>query len=166
MKSSKYICRITWLLLIVMIASLNIASAQNSKKESAVTSLILSKNYVFEAQSATPMRGQVRQLTYGYDLTVTKDTIISHLPYFGRAYVAPMNPSEGGIMFTSTKNDYKVRARRKGGWEVSIETKDQGDNKKMTLSVQESGYATLQVTSNNRQPISFYGIVTERKNKK
>ena len=36
---------------------------------------------------------------------------------------------------------------------------------RLTLDVSSDGYASLQVTSNNRQPISFNGYVTERKKK-
>jgi hypothetical protein len=36
----------------------------------------------------------------------------------------------------------------------------------MQLTISEDGYATLQVTSTNRQPISFSGYVMEIKEKK
>ena len=38
-----------------------------------------------------------------YYLKVSKDTVVAYLPYFGRAYTAPADPTEGGIKFTSTK---------------------------------------------------------------
>lgn len=159
----KYYLPCTLLFLIGTTSLPYVASAQAKEKEKSVKTLVLTGNYVFEAQSALPLRGQVRQLTYGYDLKVSKDTLISYLPYFGRAYVASMNPSEGGISFTSTQFDYSVKERKKGGWDILIQTKDQRDNKRLMLRIQESGYGSLQVTSNDRQPITFNGIVTERK---
>ncbi|WP_366941042.1 DUF4251 domain-containing protein [uncultured Chitinophaga sp.] len=36
----------------------------------------------------------------------------------------------------------------------------------MFFSISESGYASLQVTSNNRQPISYNGIVTAESSRK
>ncbi len=161
----KYLLKTTYYILISAVVCLQIAFAQDSEKETKIKNLITSGKYVFEAQSAMPLRGQVRQLTYGFDLRISKDTLISYLPYFGRAYVAPINPSDGGINFTSTSFDYTVKARRKGGWDVEIQTEDQKDNKRMMLKIQESGYASLQVTSNDRQPISFNGIITEWKKK-
>ncbi len=38
--------------------------------------------------------------------------------------------------------------------------------KKSKLNVSENGYATLNVNSNNRQPISFNGTISEPKEKK
>lgn len=165
MKFSKYNFKTTLLFLFGTVIFLQVAFAQETEKETAIKNLVESGNYVFEAQSAMPLRGQVRQLTFGYDLRVSKDTLASYLPYFGRAYVAPINLSESGLSFTSTDYNYAVKPRRKGGWDVTIQTNDQKDNKRMLLRIQESGYASLQVTSNDRQPISFNGIITERKKK-
>ncbi|HEX6193693.1 MAG TPA: DUF4251 domain-containing protein, partial [Chitinophagaceae bacterium] len=84
-----------------------IANAQ--KLDAANTKRIVdAKNYVFKAQSVTPSRGSLRQLTSDYDLTVAGDSLIAYLPYFGRAYSAPID-SEGGIKFTSAKSDYRVK---------------------------------------------------------
>lgn len=85
------------------------------------------------------------------------------MPYFGRAFVAPMNPSEGGIRFTSTDFNYTVKDRKKGGWDIAILPKDAKDVRQMLLSVTESGYGSLQVISNNRQQISYNGYLMERK---
>jgi hypothetical protein len=88
------------------------------------------------------------------------------VPYFGRAYTAPMDPTKGGIQFTSTKFEYKETKRKKGGWEILIKPKDTQDVSQMVLTVSETGFASLQVISNNRQPISFSGYVDEKKSKK
>ena len=122
------------------------------------------KEFVFKAQSATPMSGMTRQLTTDYDVRFLGDSVISYLPYFGRAYSAGYGEG-GGIDFTSTKFEYKVIERKKGGWAVSIKPKDVRDVQTMNFSISENGYATLQVNSNNRQPISFYGYIVERKRK-
>jgi hypothetical protein len=163
MKYIKYLNKIILLFLIGTGTLMQVAFPQDSERETAVKNLIESGNYVFEAQTAMPLRAQVRQLTFGFDMKVSKDTINSYLPYFGRAYVAPINPSEGGLNFISTNFDYTLKNRRKGGWDILIATKDQRDNKRMMLTVQESGHASLQVTSTDRQPISFNGVITERK---
>lgn len=165
MKFINSILKITLVILFGTVTFLQVTFAQETEKETGIKNLIESGRYVFEAQSAMPLRGQVRQLTFGYDLRVSKDTLASYLPYFGRAYVAPINPSESGLSFKSTDYNYSVKPRRKGGWDVTIQTNDQRDNKRMLLRIQESGYASLQVTSNNRQPISFNGIITATKKK-
>jgi|SRR5882757_1320131 len=133
---------------------------KQAEKTAAIKNLVDSQNYVFKAQSAMPMSGRTRQLTSDYDLKVTHSQVVSYLPYFGRAYTAPIDPSQGGIQFTSKDFDYSVVARKKGGWDIQIKPKDYRDVQQLSLSISENGYATLQVTSTNRQAISFNGYIT------
>ncbi|MBS1665733.1 MAG: DUF4251 domain-containing protein, partial [Bacteroidetes bacterium] len=147
------------------------ANAQSSTTQSpadkkaaqlaAVKDLVESQNYVFKAQTVMPMAGSTRQLTSDYSLKVTKENIVSYLPYFGRAYTAPMDPSKGGIQFTSKDFDYTLTPGKKQGWTILIKPKDYRDVQQMTLSISSAGYATLQVTSTNRQPISFNGQIVK-----
>jgi len=137
-------------------------NASKDDKTIEIENLIRAKQFVFVAQSATPLSGRFINLTSVYDVRVSNDTILSELPYFGRAFVAPMNPSEGPLNFTSTKFSYSSNARKKGGWDITIKPQDTRDVRQLFLSVSEKGYASLQVTSNNRQPINFSGYVTSR----
>lgn len=122
-----------------------------------------SKNFVFKAQSVSPTGGNLRQLNTDYDLRVFGDTVRTFLPYFGRSYSAPIGATDGGIKFTSTDFDYKLAERKKDRVEVLIRPKDAQDVRQMLLSVSKNGYASLQVLSNNRQPISFNGYITDRR---
>ncbi|MEP7319290.1 MAG: DUF4251 domain-containing protein, partial [Panacibacter sp.] len=96
-------------------------------------------------------------------LRISKDTIISYLPYFGRAYTAPISPEDGGINFTSTDFEYTTALRKKGGWSIEIKFKDQSQVREMNLTIFDNGRADLFVSSNNRQSISFSGNIRERK---
>jgi len=159
-------------LFILVSCSLSLLHAQESKQDrenakiAQIKNLVDSQNYVFIAQSALPMSGRTRQLTSDYDLKVTPTVITSYLPYFGRAYTAPIDPSQGGIQFTSKDFEYTAVPRKKGGWDIEIKPKDYRDVQQLSLSVSETGYATLQVTSTNRQPISFNGYITAIKARK
>ena len=137
---------------------------KKQEKLAEIERLIESKNFVFIAQRALPSGGRNINLTSTYDLRVFGDTLVSHLPYFGRAFVAPINPSEGGIHFTSTKFSYDVKEKKNGGWDITILPTDTRDVRRMYLSVSEEGYASLQVGSNNRQNIGFNGYITSSKN--
>lgn len=155
-------------ILIWIVAFSGQVSAQNTNKQASskadkIQNLIQEGSYVFNARTVLPMNGRVRHLTSLYDLTVSMDTIRAHLPYFGRAYSAPMNPSEGGIQFISTKFKYKVTSTKRGGWRINIEPEDVRDPQKLTLNISSGGSASLQVLSNRRQAISFNGIITEKK---
>jgi hypothetical protein len=155
-----------WVTFAVLIVALNYTFAaaqdQSATTEEKTATLIKSQEYVFTARTALPMKGSSRNLTSEYNLTVTPDSVISYLPYFGRAYTAPMDPTKGGIQFTSTDFGYRVDDLRKGGWRITIQPKDEKSVRQMILTVSEAGYGTLQVVSNHKQPISFYGVVGGR----
>ena len=139
------------------------AEAQK-KSPDEIKKIVESQNYVFKSQWANPQASISRQLTSDYDLTIAGDTVISYLPYFGRAYVAPIDPSEGGIRFTSTKFDYKLSQNGKS-WKVMIKPKDSPRVQQLYLSIFDNGNATLQVVSTDRETISFNGYVEENKAK-
>jgi hypothetical protein len=136
----------------------------SSKKATAIqpgdaSTMINAHEFKFIADRVTPLRGRMRQLTSSYDVTVKKDSLVSYLPYFGRAYQAPMDPSKGGIQFTSTQFSYEVNADKKNSWNVVIKPKDQPDVQQFLFTIFENGTATLNVTSTHRDPISFYGNI-------
>ncbi|MDH6310108.1 hypothetical protein M2451_003000 [Dysgonomonas sp. PFB1-18] len=118
-----------------------------------------SSRYTFVPQTAHPMGGRAINITSSYELKVTKDTISAYLPYFGRAYTAPYPTDEGGIKFVSTNFSYETKDNGKGQWYTTIGIKDDRRNVQLTLDIGNTGYATLTVRDNTRQPISFYGRI-------
>jgi hypothetical protein len=139
---------------------LNFVQAQ-TLTDLQVKNLVNTKHYVFEAQTMTPQRGGLRQLTPGYSLKLAGDSLISYLPYFGRAYTAPVNPSDAGYDFASTNFDYNVSPKKKGSYQISIHTKDKINATDLLLTVYNDGTAYLQVTSSEKQPISFRGYIKQ-----
>lgn len=133
--------------------------AKKAKEAAVIQSAIDGKNYTFRAQSMVPMTGITRQLTGLYDLTVSENEITSFLPYMGRIYMPLMDPAEGPLRFTSKDFAYNASEDRKKGWTISIKPKDVRSVREFTLNVQDNGSATLQVTGNDRQPITFYGYI-------
>ena len=171
MKSLKKIS----LALAIVLISVGLANAQSTRKDkkaaqvAEIKNIVEAQNYVFKATYVIPTRGISRALTSDYDLTVSKDTVTAFLPYFGRAYTAPYNPTEGGIKFTNTHFTYNLKAGKKSGWTATIKPtgKDKNigdwrDVQTLTLSISADGYASLQVISSNRDPISFNGTVEKR----
>ena len=164
------------LLLLILLGS-NPASAQNTKttraqktaeKKQSIKNMMDNQNFVFMAQMALPQGWSNIQLNYNYNVTVSKDSIDCYLPYYGRAYVAPMNPTDPtqtGIQFKTKKFDYNNSSNKKSGWEITLVPHDVKETRQMILSVSDLGYANLNVISNNRQPISFNGYITENKPK-
>lgn len=139
------------------------------EKEVALQKMINQQSFVFKAQFANPLGWRQINLNYDYDVSVSKDSVISYLPYFGRAYVAPINPTdpkETGIQFTSTKFDYHLDSTKHSGWQIIITPHDVKDIRQFIFDITQSGYATLSVNSLNRQQISFNGYITEKVIKK
>ena len=69
----------------------------NTESEALVARAIETQNYVFKARQAMPSAGRTRQLNTDYDLRVSKDSVASWLPYFGRAYQAPLDPTKESL---------------------------------------------------------------------
>jgi hypothetical protein len=133
-------------------------NAQSDK--ATVKSSIESKEFIFHAQTALPTGGRSRQLTTEYDLRVFSDSLVSNLPFYGKAYSVPYGTGGGGFEFTSTKFEYTASPGKKKGWNISIKPKDVMDFREFSLSLSDDGYGTLQALTNNRSPMSFTGYIT------
>ncbi len=163
---------ILFVLILLSIAGSSTGQEKKSKKElkeeqaAKIEKIIEAQDYKFVAQRVFPMSGKPINLTSEYDLQVSNDTTVTaYLPYFGRAYTAPMDPTESGIKFKSKDFDYKIENDKKGGWIISITTKDTKQRVDMVLSVTTSGSAMLSVNDETRQSISFNGYIDELKKK-
>ena len=139
---------------------------QTAKLNSAdVENMVSNKNFIFVAERVNPLRGMTRNLTSEYDVMIFKDSLVSYLPYFGRAYQAPINPNEGGIQFTSTDFSYATNSTKNKSWMVSVKPRDNRDIQELSFNIFDNGTATLNVTSLNIDPISFTGYVKRNKMK-
>jgi len=139
-----------------------IATVHAQDKDTDIKLLVESKRFVFKAQSVLPPSAPLRQLNGdNYDLKILGDSLISYLPYFGRAYTAPTPGTSGGYNFTSTKFEYTAKIRKKGGWDIAIKPKDVIDFREFNLTISKNGTASLRALSNNRQLISYNGFITE-----
>ncbi|WP_300597992.1 DUF4251 domain-containing protein [Niabella sp.] len=162
--------------LLILISAIFFLTACSTQKQTtgsstAITDAVAARNYTFIATSVFPTEdsrfnprlllpnaSNLYQLTSRYDLRVTPDSVIAYLPFFGRSYTAPMDPTKGGIKFTSTKFDYK-KTQRKSNYEIEITPKDNREVQSLYLTVSPSGFASLRVLSVNKTPISFNGNV-------
>ncbi len=166
MKSFRIIFTIVVLLGLSIAGTTTFAQEKEHKKkddkEVKMEEMIQSKNFVFVPQTVMPLTGRVIHLNSYYTLAVSGDTVMSDLPYYGRAYVAPLNPAEGGIKFTSTNVNYTSEQGKKGDWQIEIQPNGSNDVRQMYLSISSDGYASLRVESLNRQSILFNGYITAK----
>ena len=143
---------------------------KNAVKSAEVNKLIIDKNFVFNATYVTPLRGGGRALTSEYDLTVSNDAITAYLPYFGQAYLANYGSIDNGIKFNWTNFTYKETPDKKGNREILITPKDKSASdpnavQSLRLYISSDGYASLQITNMNRDPITFNGTIEPKKEK-
>lgn len=144
-----------------------IVSAQNENRQSKqaameanVKKAMDSGRYCLVMNQAHPMAGRFVPLTSEYTLTMAGDSAVSFLPYFGRAYSAPMNPGDGGIKFSEPVADKKtVFNEKKKNYTVSFSVRTSEDMYRFFVNVWLNGTATISVTCNNRQPIDFSGDI-------
>jgi hypothetical protein len=151
-----------WIAILIITAFSFSACNKNTvpQDDIPVEQVINSKQYTFLAETANPMGGSAIRLSNGYDLIIKPNEVIATLPYYGRAYTADRNFA--GIRFTSTRFAYNVTTNDKHGWDITIQPDDVPEIQEMRLTIHADGYATLYVTSTNRQAISYYGRL-ERK---
>ncbi|MFD1255363.1 DUF4251 domain-containing protein [Mucilaginibacter terrae] len=152
---------------------------RNALKAADVKKLIESKQFTFHARYANPLGGGVMSLngqlinispqgtghiylTSDYDVRIRPDSVITFLPYFGRTTFAPsLNPTDGGVKFTSTKFEYDAKTGKKGNTVITITPQDAQYNRKMILDIADNGVATLQMIITNRNAISYDGFIEE-----
>lgn len=168
MKQFKYTT--TWVLgALLMLCSVTSFAQQNNQdkkdaKKISLKQMIDSQHFIFNAESVNPMRGGFRMLTSTYDVSISKDTLVSDLPYFGRAYIAAYNPTKSELDFTTTGLTYTVKPYKKTGWFVVVKPTSKTSIQQYAFTIFEDGTASLTVTSTSRDPISFNGhIITPQK---
>ena len=166
--------------LLILLSAIGLFASCASQKQTtgaspAVSEAVTAQQYTFVASSVFPTEdsrfnprlllpnaANLYQLTSRYDVRVTPDSVIAYLPFFGRSYTAPTDPTKGGIKFTSTKFGYK-KTQRKNNYEIEITPKDNNEVQSLYFTVSPSGFASLRVLSLNKTPISFNGDIEPNK---
>jgi len=124
-----------------------------------------SKNFVFDARTANPMKGASRTLTSEYDVTVKNDSVFCYLPYFGVAYTADYGSTQGPLTFDQPVKNYTMETDKKG-YVVEVKTSNKSDAIEFTFHISETGSTSLTVNSTNRQSITFFGDIQKNEEKK
>jgi hypothetical protein len=137
-------------------ASKGVSKEEKAAQEAVLRTAIENRTFVVEVDRALPMTGNVRALTSLYSLEINGDTVKSHLPFFGRAYSVPYGGGEG-LIFESSITDYQSSFDKKGKAAIEFKTKSKEDRLDYRIYIYTNGTASIDVTSVNRQHISFTG---------
>ena len=153
--------RLFWLLGIVLLLAGQSLYAQSKKekkeqKKEAVKKLIESENYKIDVNTAMPMRGRSIPLTSSYSLEIRNDSVISYLPYYGRAYSIPYGGGDG-LNFKTVLKEYSMKMDKKGNAVIEFIARNPEDRYEYRVKVFPNGSASIDVNMQNRQSISFQG---------
>lgn len=145
-------------LLIFMQTACSPAKQVTASSEEIVQA-ITNDNWVFVADRALPQRGRSRNLTGQYEVRCSRDTLIAHLPYFGRAYSGPITETRSPLDFKTTDLTISKEQNDKGRWKITISPKDYREVQSFDFILFSNGSAQLNVQLTSRSPISFNGSV-------
>ena len=152
--------RIIFSLLLITAMSMPTLSAQTKKekkelKKQAVEKLVTSGKYKINVNRALPARGRSVTLTSPYSVEIRNDSVISYLPYYGRAYSIPYGGGEG-LNFKAPLTDYKLEWDKKETAKIKFSARRE-DKFDFSIDVFSNGSSTIFVNMQNRQSISFQG---------
>ena len=127
--------------------------------DAEITQAIASGKWIFIASQVMPQRGRLRTLTSRYTVILNNDTLISALPYFGRAYTAPIGETTSPLDFSSASFTLNKNESGNGRWNINIRTTDIREVQSYNFTLFTNGSAQLNVQLTNRSPVSFSGRV-------
>ena len=135
-------------------------TAEKAEREAArvreVAAALADRHYQIDVNMMHPIRGRSKMLSYGYSVEVKGDTLVSYLPYFGRAYSVPYGGGKG-LNFTAPILSYREGKLKKGLTRIEIVTRNDEDQYFYTLDIFENGRATVDVVARERDNIRFDG---------
>ncbi len=166
MKKFTVIFSLLFLAGLVSMAQENKNQTKEEKREeqyNQIKDLIQSVSYEFQGRFAYPLKGtQVDLLSNPNFLKISGENASASMPYFGRAFSGGYSTSDGGINFDGSMENYEVKENnRKWRLTIKFKVKGKGDTYKCTLTVSSMENASLSITSNKRQSISYTGAVSE-----
>ena len=140
----------------------------------------ISKNeFRFVAQNAQPLRSNyvllggagsvnnfminpliTNNLNGMYDFVIKQDSLICNLPYFGVVnQLQNYNGTDNGIKFTITDFSFNKKTNKNGLTEYTIIPKNIEKASKIFLSVNQNGFASLNLIFQNKEAIRFNGSI-------
>ena len=131
-------------------------AARAAEQAKAVKTALQERNYQIAVNRMYPSRGASKTVSSGYTVEVRNDSLISYLPYFGRAYDVPYGGGNG-LNFSAPIRNYKESQTKSDLHHIEIDVKNDEDTYLYTLDIFDNGSADINVRSRQREPISFSG---------
>jgi len=156
----KCIIVIFGVLLLVACSSLTPAekAERQAKLAMAVEKALAERHYKVGIAMMYPNRGKTVNISPDFSLEVKGDTLVSYLPYFGRAYNIPYGGGKG-LNFTAPIAEYHSEKGRKGATLVKIKVKNEEDVYTFLLEIYDNGSTTIDMMSHERESIRYSGEI-------
>ncbi len=132
--------------------------AQREAREARmVDDNIQAGNFTIDIDRMYPVRGSSQHVS-NYSVSVKDGVLDSHLPYIGQAWRVPYGGGHA-LNFKAPVGTYNVFRTQDGGYEIRILVKTDEDQHVYTLTIFNNGRTSLDVQSQNRERISFSGVM-------
>lgn len=131
-------------------------AARQAEQAKAVKTALDTRNYKVSINRMYPMKGGSKTVSYGYCIEVRNDSLISYLPYIGRAYNVPYGGGKG-FNFSAPISNYREQQQKSDKRHIEIDVTNEEDIYHYTLSVFDNGNCSLDVESRQRERISYSG---------
>lgn len=145
---------------LIMAACSSLSSTERAERAAkvaqSVEKALAGRRYTVSINTMFPRNGRVVNVSPDYSVKVKGDTLVSYLPYFGRAYNVPYGGGKG-YNFTAPITDYQATKNRKGNTRITFRTNNEEDILTFMLDVFPDGSTTIDVTARERESISYSG---------
>ncbi len=130
--------------------------ARQAEVAAQVKEALQARHYKIDVHMMYPRRGSSVNVSSNYSLEVKGDTLVSYLPYFGRAYNVPYGGGKG-LNFKALITGYRSEPGNKGLTRIQISTENEEDQYLYYLEIFNNGEATIDVQSRQREFITYSG---------
>ncbi len=135
-------------------------AAEKEQQAAEINEAVMNSDFTFKAKFAYPLGFRSIYLPPSYDVVVLPDTAKVYLPFYGRAYKAPIHPGDGGYLFTSTDFEYQISpGKNDKNWIVKMIFNDRDRPIEFLFDIWNNGSTHLSVNDMDRQSISFQGEI-------
>ena len=137
-------------------------AARKAEQAKMVTDALGARKYKIDITRMIPGKGPSRSVST-YSIEVRNDSLISYLPYIGRAYKVPYGGGNG-LNFSAPISSYNETIKKNGRRDIEISVANNEDTYLYTLMVFDNGSSSLTVQSRQREQISYSGNMVLCKN--
>ena len=134
-------------------------AARAAEQAAKVKIALTERQYKIGINRMYPMKGSSKSVSASYAVEVRNDSLISYLPYIGRAYQVPYGGGKG-LNFSERIGSYQESQTKKGLRRIEIGVKNEEDTYSYYIDVFDNGNTSIAVQSREREPISFSGMMT------